>query len=897
VTELPIGTVTFLFTDIEGSTRLLGKHPREYAKALLRHDALMQAAVEAEGGVVFETIGDAVYAVFGSPVAAVRAALRAQIDLHAEQWGDVGELRVRMAVHGGDVERRRSHYFGAPLYRCARLMAIGHGGQVLLSGYIAQAVRGALPPDAELREMGFHRLKDLADPEEVFQLTHPDLLADFAPLRSLDPRATNLPLQANTFVGREHERSIVRKLLASSKVVTLTGAGGVGKTRLAQQVASEVIADFDDGVWFVTLAAVSHSAFVLGAIAETLRIVERPRELLPEALERHLKTKELLLVLDNFEQVMDAAPLVANFISTCRNVKILVTSRVPLHITSEQQFAVPPLGVAPDKQSDRADPATRSDAVALFIQRALAVRPDLSLDDSSLDTIRDICTRLDGLPLAIELAAARSKVLPPKALLARLDRRLPLLNGGAADLPVRQQSMRAAIEWSYELLGAREREVFERLSVFSGGCTLDAAESVWGSGGAIGVLDTTSALIDASLLGQEVQPDGEPRLTMLETIREFGLERLTERGRLGSVRAAHGMHYLAFADVARPALRGPENADWYRRVSAEHANLTGALEWFVSQRNGEPALRMCADLCHFWVARGLQSEGRSWVERALALGDGASNFIRAEGFSAAGEIALLQGDAGQARAWKEEALRLFRSCGDRPWTAATLSDLGNVALLEGDAARGMSLYEESLALRREIGVPMGIVHALAGVAAASRYQWDHARAAVLLDEALALAPYGDLELHCRFNLGMLALEQGDHERASVILQKTLSQWYALGDVMYTAACLAGLAGVETARGAAERAARLLGLVEAVLEPAGAVFWAEDEKTYRRTLDATRRQLDATVFTSAWREGRSMSVERAISGAEARPAATAGEGSDGHAPGVERGKTVARQFWS
>jgi predicted ATPase/class 3 adenylate cyclase len=864
VTGLPTGSVTFLFTDIEGSTRLLSENPVKYADALLRHDALMRAAVEADRGVVFETIGDAVYAAFGSPAAAVRAALRAQRDLQAEPWGDLGELRVRMAVHGGDVERRGSHYFGAPLYRCARLMAIGHGGQVLVSGFVAQAVREALPPDAALREMGSHRLKDLTDPEQVFQLMHPDIRSDFARLRSLDPRATNLPLQPNALVGRDRERAIVNKLLRTGRVVTLTGAGGVGKTRLAQHAASGAIADFDDGVWFVPLAAIRDPEVVLGAIARALEVVERRREPLRETLARSLTTKELLLVLDNFEQVMDAAPLVAALVASSPKLKVLVTSRVPLRIGGEQQFAVPPLTVAPHDRTGRAHDRARSDAVALFLQRALAVKPDLTLDDANLNAIQMICARLDGLPLAIELAAARSKVLAPMAILARLERRLPLLTGAAGDIPVRQRSMRAAIDWSYELLDARERALFECLGVFSGGCTLDAVEHVCGADQPSDLLDTVSALVDASLLAQEVQSDGEPRFSMLETIREYALDRLEEHDQLLSTRAAHAAHFLEFADLARPAIRGADNASWFRRVSAEHANLRAALDWLLLRREGEAALRICADLCHFWVARGFHSEGRGWLERALALGDGAADLIRADGLSAAGEIALLQGDAGQSRAWKEEALGLFRASGDRPSTAATLSDLGNVALLEGDAVRAMSLYEESLVLRRDLGVAMGIVHALAGVAAAARYQGDHARAALALGEALALAPYGDLQLHCQFNLGMLALEQGDYARASVILKQTLIRWYALGDVMYTAACLAGLAGVDSARGAPERAARTLGLVEALLEPAGAVFWAEDEKTRQRTLDATRRQLDEVVFRSSWTEGRAMSLERAIS---------------------------------
>ena len=431
---------------------------------------------------MFETVGDAVYAAFAAPAAAAAAALAGQVALRREPWGETGPLRARMGVHAGEVERQGRHYFGAPLYRGARLTAAAHGGQVVLSEAAAALVRGALPEGATLRDLGEHRLKDLQRPERVFQLAAPGLPDDFPPLRTLDAFPNNLPLQATPLLGREREVGAVRRQLVGPDVrlLPLTGVGGVGKTRLALQVAADVLEHFEGGVFFVPLAPVAEPALVASAVAQTLGAREAPGLVALDAVREQLRDGRVLLVLDNFEQVLPAGRTVVELLAACPGLKVVVTSREVLRLRWEHVFPVPPLDLPePGRATDQGHVA-RSPAVALYLARARAVRPDLPLTERTVRAAAEICARLDGLPLAIELAAARSALLPPAAVLARLDHRLRLLVGGPRDLPERQQTLRAAIAWSYDLLTAAERAFFRRLGVFVGGCTLEAAEAVAG---------------------------------------------------------------------------------------------------------------------------------------------------------------------------------------------------------------------------------------------------------------------------------------------------------------------------------------------------------------------------------------------------------------------------------
>jgi predicted ATPase/class 3 adenylate cyclase len=498
--HLPTGTVTFLFTDIEGSTKLWERYPEAMQAALARHDEILQGAIETHGGYVFKTVGDAFCAAFPTAADALEAALGAQRDLRAENWGKIGPLRVRMALHAGASDERGSDYFGPSVNRVARLLSAGHGGQILLSLAAQELVRDELPGGTELRDLGEGRLKVLFRPERIFQLTAPDLSSSFPPLKSLDARLNNLPAQPAPLVGREQELGEVCGLLRRDEVrmLTLTGPGGTGKTRLGLQIAAELLDEFEDGAFFVALAAITEPAFVTSAIAEPLGVAETGDQPLEESLKEFLRNKELLLLLDNFEQVVEAAPLVGELLATCAALKVLATSRSVLRVYGEREFPVPPLTLPDPTRLPPVERLTEYEAVRLFIERAKAAKPGFSVTDENVPAVAEICARLDGLPLAIELAAARIKVLPPQAILKRLGSRLKLLSGGARDLPQRQRTLRGAIEWSYMLPDEGERVLFARLAVFSGSYSLEAIQAVCDARDdlVVDALESVSSLLD-----------------------------------------------------------------------------------------------------------------------------------------------------------------------------------------------------------------------------------------------------------------------------------------------------------------------------------------------------------------------------------------------------------------
>ncbi|HSC49947.1 MAG TPA: adenylate/guanylate cyclase domain-containing protein [Gaiellaceae bacterium] len=640
--ELPTGTVTLLFTDIEGSTRLLRRVGDAYADLLGEHRRLLAEAFEHHRGTIVDSEGDAFFVAFASARDAAAGAEAGQRALAEHPWPGGEELRVRMGLHTGEPRLVEGRYVGLDVHHAARVMAAGHGGQVLLS----ESTRALLGDGPRLRDLGEHRLKDLSHPQRLYQLEADGLPAEFPPLKTLDNRPTNLPVQPNELIGRERELEEAAALLRNGlRALTLTGPGGTGKTRLALQLAADVVEEFPDGVFFVSLAPVRDWELVAPTIARTLGLREQPGETVLETLDGYLGDKELLLVLDNFEQVLAAAPAAAGLCASAPGLKLLVTSRTPLHLSGERTYPVPPLELP--------------ESVRLFAERAHAAALEFDVTDENEDAVAEICRRLDGLPLAIELAAPRIRSLPPPALLRRLDQRLKLLTGGARDLDERQRTLRATIEWSYELLPDAERALFARLGVFVGGSRLDEAEALCG-GIEVDVLDGLQSLVEKSLLRQRPDADGEPRFWMLETIREFALSLLEAEGTLAEARRAHAELFLAVAEHVDLASRTGDQAALFDRLDADNANLRAAVDFAEETDDSELMLRVATALWGFWATRGHIAEGTAVLEDALAM----AGERPARALLGLCTMRILRGEASGLEEDIREALRACEELGD-----------------------------------------------------------------------------------------------------------------------------------------------------------------------------------------------------------------------------------------
>jgi predicted ATPase/class 3 adenylate cyclase/uncharacterized protein HemY len=812
----PSGTVTFLFTDMEGSTKRWEAHPQQMQLALRRHDTILQEAIGEQGGYVFKTMGDGFCAAFPTAQHALDAAVSAQKRLHSEEWApEIGSVRVRMALHTGSVDLQGGDYFGQPLNRVARILSAGHGGQTLLSEVTYGLVRDTLPAGVAAADMGEHRLKDLYRPEHVFQLLVEDLSSEFPPLKTLENRPNNLPVQLTPIVGREKETEAVCSLVRSkgAHLVTLTGPGGTGKTRLALQVAAEALDDFADGVWFVDLAPITDTGLVISTIARTLGVKETAGQPLLDTLKGYLKEKAMLLVLDNFEQVISAAPDIGALLSACPSLKVLVTSRVPLRIRGEKEHPVPPLSLPSASTWSQATPErlTQYEAVRLFIERATDVKPDFQVTNDNAPAVAEICVRLDGLPLAIELAAARIRLLTPQSMLShltRLSNRLKLLTGGARDAAARQQTLRSTIDWSYDLLDEAEKQLFRRLAVFSGGRSLEAIEQVCNVEGDLQVdmLDGVGSLIAKSLMRQEEGVGGEPRFLMLETIHEYAREKLEESGEANELKRRHAVYFLQFAERADPALRGPEQVIWYKRLEEEHDNLRSALRWSLEADALQIALRLGGALWLFWSTYLHVSEGRSWLETALTREGSASHILapfRAKALRAAGNLALEQNEHEHAAMWHEESLALYRQLGDRAGVAAELNNLGLLAMHLQDYARAQPLLEQSLSAQREAGDRAGMATALLNLGHIYENQGDYNAARPLLEASLAIRKeMGDRAASTdQLNdLGDMARIQGRYSEARALFMESLAILREAGDMHGVGASLVYLGMVASDQG-------------------------------------------------------------------------------------------------
>jgi predicted ATPase/class 3 adenylate cyclase len=871
---LPSGTVTLLFTDIEGSTKLVQSLGDAYPPLLEEHRRLLVGAIEAEGGQPFGTEGDAVFAVFGSAAAAVRAAASAQRALGEHGWPEGATVRVRMGIHSGEVALSGDSYVGLALHQVARVMSAGHGGQVLVSGSTHELVGEAPASGLRLIDLGEHRLKDLAEPMRLFQLAGPGLASEFAALRTIDARPNNLPVQLTTFVGRA-ELEAARRSLAETRLLTLTGPGGMGKTRLALELAADALPDFPHGTWFVPLETVHEAELLASAIADAIRLPEAPGRPPLESLIEYLRPRQLLLVLDNFEQLVEGAPLVAQLLREAPGLKVVVTSRILLRVYGERELAVPPMALPqPAGRDGRIDAATAaaSEAVALFVERARAARPEFVLSDDNAAAVVEIVSRLDGLPLAIELAAARARILPVENIRARLDQKLALLTGGSRDLPARQQTLRGAIDWSYEMLEPAERALFERFSVFAGGAFLAEADQVCGPASEVGidVLDGLSSLADKSLLRAIVADVPEPRFAMLATIREYAAERLATGGSTAEIRERHARAYAGVVDSCAPLLTGDQGPSLNDRLQVDHDNLRAALDWAVESRATALALGLIAGLWRFWQTRGHLHEARARVAQVLALPgvDDQPPDLRARAYAAGGGVDYWMGRFDAAYVHYTRALEAARESGDRAAIALAMYNLGfaaepKVTLTQDERYRaGRPWFEQALAAYTELGDEKGVADAewALALAAAAERDLDGARE----HSERALEYYRRLGED--FGIGWAAhmlslywLAESRLDEAVAFAAESLNTFRTMRDVSGMVLATYDFAMIADRAGEQERAARLAGAVESLGESTGMGVIGEGFEFLG--WHAPRRPSQPDLL-AAWEDGAGWDVERA-----------------------------------
>ena len=864
--ELPTGTVTFLFTDIEGSTRLLQTLGEEWRTVLEVHNRLVRDAIREASGFDLRTEGDSFFAVFRTAPAAVTAAAAAQRALAANPWPHNASVRTRIGMHTGVGTVGGDSYVGLDVHRAARIAAAGHGGQVLLSSATCELVRAGLPHGLGLRDLGEHRLKDLARPERIFQLTIDALPAEFPPIHSLET-PSNLPVQRTSFVGRAREVARIKELLRGPGLLTLTGPGGSGKTRLALHAARELLDDYPDGVFFIELAPITEPRLVPSSIAGSVGARAEGARPVLDTLRDHVRDREMLLIVDNFEQVLDASSVVADLLGAAPRIRILVTSREPLHIMGEQEFTVPPMDVPDIGQLAAPEELMNYEGVALFVQRARAVDPGFRLTEANAPTVAELCLRLDGLPLAIELAASRVKLLSPQAILERLENRLKLLTGGPVDLPARQRALREAIGWSYDLLAKAERALFRRLSVFRGGWTLDAAETVANPAGELGhdPLEVLGSLVDKSLAIRSPTASDVVRFRMLETIREFGVEQLESAGE-AATRERHTSYFLQAAEAAQPHLRGIQRKRWLDGLELEHDNLRAALRRAIDAGHAQIGLRLVASLWRFWHLRGHLAEGRRWAEEVLALPAASERTAeRARALTALGGLAYWQEDVPATRGAYEEALAIARELGDRSAEAEGIYNLAYVPAYEGDIAGAVLLFEESRAAFEELGIRRGVADVLWILGIVARLEGDLSRSRALAEESLLLHRQGeDLfgvtdALH---TLGRTALAQNDLATAASSFLEALDNDEQVGNRTGMAIVMDNLAAKASAEGKHLRALRLAGASEAIKEAAGGhapppLIDLPDPR------EAAREALGKAAVEAAWEEGRAMTLDQAL----------------------------------
>ncbi|HKE38860.1 MAG TPA: tetratricopeptide repeat protein [Casimicrobiaceae bacterium] len=866
--NVPSTITTYLFTDIEGSTRLWEQEPERMRLALKRHDAIARRAVEEHAGTVVKTMGDGLHATFDDPLDAVSAAMELQQALSDANETEGIALRVRCGLHAGVDERRDRDFFGRAVNRAARIMSAAHGGQVLLSEAVAILVSGRLPAGVALRELGAVRLRDLASPDRIYQIVHPKLRQDFPALRSLEVTPNNLPVQLTSFIGREKEVEEVEKLLDQNRLVTLLGVGGIGKTRLSLQLAAGLMEDYPDGVWFVELAPVTDDALVAQAVASVVGVKEEAGRPVVEALVKCVQDRRLLIILDNCEHLIaSCAELAKQILRAGRQLKVLASSREALHVAGEAIYAVPALAVPDPYHKFIHTALTQYAAARLFIDRAVAAQPAFALSERNATAVADVCQRLDGIPLAIELAAARVRAMSVEEIATRLTDRFRLLARGDRTALPRQQTLRALIDWSYDLLTESERTLFQRLSVFAGGWTLEAAEAV-GAGGNLGaesVLELLTNLVEKSLA--MLDPD-RGRYRMLETVREYAQDRFSKTGEGPEVRTRHLDFYLALAEKARPELMGPQQATWLATLDLERENLLSAHTWCSSAESGaERGLRLTGATKQYWITRGLLGLGHRLCVEALARTASQDRTIeRCLGLFHAGQVSSFMGSYEEACEYLEESLAIARELGDKRRIAGALQPLGMATLGLGKLTTARAYFEEALVLANEQNNARQLAGAINALAQLHRVEGNLDSAVKLYEKVIAIGnELGDHETTAigLLNVAIVAVSRGARDEARKLLLDALAIASKIGSKPAGQSVVEVCAGLAVLRDDCEQAARFFGSAETQVSQTGLHRDPADEAFLSPLIARARDRISAAAFAAAESAGRELSYDEAI----------------------------------
>lgn len=911
MSHLPTGTVTFLFSDIQGSTQLLQKLGEQYAQVLQEQHELLREAFAQHSGVIVDTQGDSFFVAFPRAQDAVNAAVKAQRALFVHEWGNGIRVNVRMGLHTGEPALLGERYVGMDVHRAARIGSAGHGGQVLVSESTQVLLKNDLPPDVTLRALGEHRLKDLRTPKHLYQLVIADLPSEYPPLKTLATIPNNLPVQLTNFIGRAGDIEAVRRQLMATRFVTLTGPGGSGKTRLSLQVAGEVLEQFRDGVWFVELAPLADPALVPETIASVMGVREQTGEGIHATLTNYLRNKVLLLLLDNCEHLIDAcAEMADSLLRACPQLKILATSREALGIAGEVRYRVPALSL-PDAQDASPETLSQYEAVRLFIDRAVAVESIFRVTNQNAPAVAQICMQLDGIPLAIELAAARVRGLSVKQIAARLDDRFRLLTGGSRTALPRQHTLRGAIDWSYKLLSPSEQAALRRVSVFAGGWTLEAAEFVCEAGELKSgqVFDILLHLVDKSLVVADTQGT-ESRYHMLETIRQYAREKLDEAGETIEMRNRQLEFSRQLATPTDLRIKSADQLEWLDRLDAEHANMRAALNWAAEGGSVEAGLNMAESLWAFWVYRGHMREGRESLAHLLALskpdipiptrakahmraGILASNLgehaasqthfeqsillwklLGTEGTEGLNEVKdwmfIFDPDAQRdpSLAGKHYQVRLkhFRQTGDQIRIADMLQTIGILAARQGDLVQSRRAFEESVAIFRATGDQIRLHSLQSNLAYCAFEEGNYEEARMLNEEALRFFR----RAHFTFVIGdvlalqgAIAIRQGDYPIAKAWYTECLQVEQGAGVYAHVPECLIGFAAIAAAARSFQRAARLWGAAEAKVEEREGILENFDQVELKRLAKLLSRELGKTEFTRAGADGRALKLEQVI----------------------------------